>query len=88
MLAEHFARDRFVGWCEAEEGVVLPVTDPPRNQDTLVIEFGAHHIALEGVRRDGLQQVQELEPWEADTRSRFACLLLVIEDMLKPGRPD
>jgi hypothetical protein len=88
MLAEHFARQKFLRWCEAEEGVMLPVTDPPLNRDALVIEYGDHHVALEGVRRDGLQQVQDLEPWEADTRSRFASLLLVIEDLLKPGRPD
>ena len=88
MLAEHFAREKFLRCCEEEEGIAPPAADPPRNRDALVIEFGAHRLTLEGVRREGLQQVENLEPWEADARSRFASLLLVMEDLLKPSGPD
>jgi hypothetical protein len=49
-----------------------------------VIEYGDHHLTLEGVRRPHLQQVQDLEPQETELRSRFVSLALVIEDLVKP----
>jgi hypothetical protein len=88
LLAAHFAREKFLRCCEEQEGVAPPAADPPRNWDALMIEFGAHRLTLEGVRRERLQQGQNVEPWDAEPRSRFASLLLVIEDLLKPGGPD
>lgn len=70
------------------ENAVLAVVTPPANHDVLVIEFGEHHLTLEGVRRDRLQEIQELHPWEADSQSRFAALFLAIEDLVQQRMPD
>jgi hypothetical protein len=87
LLADHLARQKFLVLCKAEEAMP-PVTELPLNQDMLVIEFGDHHVTLEGGRRRQLQQVQDLDPWEADFRSRFVPLVLIIDDLIKPGAPD
>jgi hypothetical protein len=83
MLAEHLALVKFRSTCRVEEGVPA-VPDPPPNRDLLVIEYGDHHLTLEGVRRQDLQQVQDLEPQDTELRSRFVSLALVIEDLVKP----
>jgi hypothetical protein len=87
LLAQELATLQFLPLCRAEEGTpALP--DPPPNQDLLRIEFGESHLTLEGVRRQQLQQVQELRPWEADLRARFVPLVLVLDDLVRAGGTD
>jgi hypothetical protein len=87
LLAEELATLKFLSLCRAEEGTpALP--DPPPNQDLLRIEFGESHLTLEGVRRQQLQQVQELQPWEADLRAHFVPLVLILDDLVRAGGTD
>jgi hypothetical protein len=92
MLAEQLASVRFRHLCEWEEG--LPAfPEPPPNRDTLRIEFGDRHLTLEHVRRQRMLQdpgmPQEIQ-LEVSYLSlvRIASLVLFLEDLVKPDRPD
>jgi hypothetical protein len=92
MLAAQLASVRFRHLCEWEEG--LPAfPEPPPNRDTLRIEFGDRHLTLEGVSRQRLLQVQDPGMPQGfqlvyDDLVRFASLVLFLEDLAKPDRPD
>jgi hypothetical protein len=87
LLAQELAAAKFLALCRTEEWTPAP-TDPPANLDLLRIEFGDHHLTLEGVRRQQLQQAADLQPWEAELRARFVPLVLILEDLVRERVPD
>lgn len=85
MLSEQLALVRFQLLSEAND-VMPPVADPPPNLNLVAVEFGDRHWTWDGLGRARLGQ--DLDPLEARSRSQFASLVLVVEDLVKPDRPD